>query len=293
MRIQRELTLGIVAIVTVQLVVSSMTIGLLARMGPAIERILEENVYSAEAVEDMLASLALESGDKGTRDRFENALQRAKNNVTEDEEQPVLGVIDAKKELMWAGDATAREDIVNALGSLGDVNRSSMIRADKKAQNLGLAGAWAAAILGALNLALGWLVQRRFRIRFGLPIDEIRHTLRQIRAGNVQARTSRQDAPHEIQEIVTDLNAIMDDSLFSRTAPTGSTQDLDLRIALNWLLDRSDFPVVLLDAKTEIVAKNRAALDLKFELGPSWRIEEIPNSGMRLALNETPKDQTL
>ena len=58
MKLRREARIGIGAIMVLQFALSMMTIALLSRMGPAIERILQENVRTEEAVEQMLAELS-------------------------------------------------------------------------------------------------------------------------------------------------------------------------------------------------------------------------------------------
>jgi hypothetical protein len=287
MRVHRELSIGIAAIVSVQIIVSTLTIGLLARMGPAIERILEENVYSAQAVEDMLAAVALGVDAEPNRSRFDEALKRAQNNVTEESEKPLLETIEKRgAELKESGSEVSKKALVSDLVKLGQINRDSMIRADEEAKNLSLAGAWAAAFLGAFNLALGWLILRRFRVRFGIPVDELGRTLRDFRNGNTQARGARLDAPMELQQMVVDLNQLLDSSLFEPREPLGTDQT-DIRIVTNHLLDKIESPTIVLNRKGEVVARNRPSLGLVYSAGPEWLVRELPH-GLSIASHQPP-----
>jgi HAMP domain-containing protein len=284
MRLRREVGLGLGAILALQLLVSSLAIALLDRMGPAIERILKENVYSGEAVEEMLAELAA-SPQGAPTEAFTKALGRAQDNVTEEAERAPLALIAQRHGAAFGGDAAARAQTVAALRQLGQVNRDSMARVDLQAQRLGQAGAWAAAILGAFALALGTLVYRRLRLRLELPIDTLRQTTQRLRAGNAQARCPSLDAPAELQQVAADLNWLLDRWLREVHAlhPQGPREE-ELYRLLHWLLDQSPAPLVVLDARDRRVAANRAALDLEGEPDAArWRHEPLSGTSLRLA----------
>jgi hypothetical protein len=59
MNLRREVVAAFAAMIVILLLTSFGAVGLFARMSPAIERIIQENGYSLEAGERMLASLAL------------------------------------------------------------------------------------------------------------------------------------------------------------------------------------------------------------------------------------------
>jgi hypothetical protein len=94
MNLRRELFVAIGALVVLNLVLSFGAIGLFARMGPAIERILQENVSTIVAAEKILGELArLDHArplDEAQRKRIAGALADAEHNITEEEERPVL-----------------------------------------------------------------------------------------------------------------------------------------------------------------------------------------------------------
>ena len=80
MELRRNLLFSIAALVILNLLLAFGAIGLFGRMGPAIARILQDNVYSLEACEAMLTELARSNGnpaENSARERFEDALQHA------------------------------------------------------------------------------------------------------------------------------------------------------------------------------------------------------------------------
>lgn len=304
MKLRREASLGIGAILTLQILLSMFTIALLTRMGPAIEQILQENVYSSEAVEDMMAPLALNIAPVAVPSDFTEAFERAKNNVTEEPEEPLLAIIDAQHKAAFAGDAQARRETITALQQLGQVNLDSMVRADAKAQRLGQAGAWAAALLGAFALALGIVVYRRLRLRLELPIEQLRRTTQRVRSGNVQARCSVNVGPHEIKQIADDLNWLLDRWLQNRVGEddpgSPKQREAEIRRALVWLLDQGSSPQAIVDARGEKVCENRCAMLLDEPRHDSaeggwgaWMMEEISGTSLKFATLAThdPQDE--
>ena len=301
MRLQREAGVGVAAILAIQLSLSLLTIGLLARMGPAIERILEENVFTGEAVEEMLASLARAEAcvgecPEGVPAEFSEALSRAQANITEDAEGPLLATISDAAEAAFARDASARRDLVDSLRELGRVNRESMVRADERAQRLGQAGAWSAVILGALAFALAIGVYRRLRLRIEHPIEDLRHTVHRVREGNLQARCATSEAPHEIREIMVDLNAVLDRWVrFGESAQLDLThREAEVRRLLLSLLDEDLDQVVVRNEEGETLLMNHAAfgVEVPTEDDPlfaaeGWSAEEVEGTRLRVLRRST------
>ena len=112
MELRRELLLTIGALALLNLLLAFGSIGLFVRMGPAIERILQENVYSVVAAEKILVELSDGSApplDAESRAQILEALDDAKRNVTEEAERPVLGEIESSLPIAMNGDAGSAE----------------------------------------------------------------------------------------------------------------------------------------------------------------------------------------
>ncbi|RMG13037.1 MAG: HAMP domain-containing protein [Deltaproteobacteria bacterium] len=293
MRLRREAGLGVGSILALQIALSVLAITLLQRMGPAIERIIEENVETTEAVEAMLAALASDGADAEASERFAKALERARARMTRPElERPLIERVEADRAAAFAGDPEARARIVSAVLSLGEMNRGAMVEADRRAKRLGQVGAWSAVLLGALALALGILVYRRLRLHLELPIEGIRRTVQQVREGNLQARCAAGEGPSEIRQIARDLNWILDQVLQARDRPADKAEALretELRRVIGRLLDRDGVPQILLDSQGHVVAASRAALSGEAPPPPTdeapgpWDVEPIEGTHLRLA----------
>ena len=292
MKLRREARIGFGAIMVLQLALSMLTIALLTRMGPAIERILTENVRTEVAVEKMLAELAKTTSTKAVPPEFTDALERAENNITEEEERPLLKAIADQHRAAFSGDEAARVAVIEALRSLGAVNRASMARADNSAKRLGQTGAWAAALLGAIALGLCLLIYQQLRVRIELPIEGLRRTTKSLRQGNLQARCPKSDAPAEINQIALDIDWLLDHHLNKRasTSPTKTSQERErqaLRRLLVRLLDEHTAPMIVTNAAGKHVASNDASLDLDAlpDFGgvgspTGWRREEIEDTDL-------------
>lgn len=305
MQLRREASIGVGALIGLQVLLSMLGIALLMRMAPTIYRTLNENVQSEEAVETMLASLASTPIDPMRTtlpEAFERGFQRASNNVTTEEETPALQSIRANALFAFRGDRQARERLVHALANLSGANRRVMQEEHLMTKKLALAGAWSAGLLGATALALGIIVFRRIRTRLELPLVELQRTMQRFRAGNVQSRCSTKDGPQELRQVATSINHLLDRLLSEGARRKDQTEhrgEEALRATANFLADRIEHPLLVTDKSGARVLSNRAALELGLAL-PSfnpnaadqlegWVGESIRGSEFRLW---TPADES-
>lgn len=209
--VKRELRFGIGLLLASQLVMALGAIGLLSRLVPAIDRILQENVTSIEAAERMLVFLALrEEGEELDRD-FHEALERAKANVTEKAETPILERIELGAAELVAGDSLAYEPTVDALQELVAVNRDAMRETRDRASRLSEAGAWAAVLLAMLVFSAGVVIAIRVQRRIVEPLEEIFAVSRSLEAGDPFRRCQFRDAPGELRQLMVTLNELLDE----------------------------------------------------------------------------------
>jgi methyl-accepting chemotaxis protein len=212
MTVRSEIRLGIGVFLVLILIVAFAGIALLERMSPAIARILQENVYSLDSAETMLVVLSKHPGaiPPADRTRYQVALKRAHNNITHQAERPLLARLARLSQRTLAGDQASRRSSIRAIRELAGVNRTEMQRADRRAQQVGTAGAWAMVVLGALGVLLSVLVFRRLVSRLLQPLGEIDRTLRAAAAGDVHRRTHLGQAPEDFLRLGADLNAVLD-----------------------------------------------------------------------------------
>ncbi len=255
MRPSTEARFGLASLLLLQLMTSVAGVALLGRLSPAIERILNENVASTVAVEDMLV---LTAGD-GNPFEFAEALGRARSNVTEPGEVALVDRIERAHQQVVAQVPGARAELLQALKDLGELNRRSIARANHQARELGLAGAWAMALLGFAGFLVSLAAYRRIERRLLAPIVEIDAVLAAVRAGDRYRRCGLSPTSVQGARAAENLNWLLD-----RLAESGAPPPLDAaqRDALQALVDRfEDRPVVVGWQGGRVIALNRLALD--------------------------------
>lgn len=254
MRLRLEISIGAGILLLLQLLTAFSAIGLLSRVSPAVEQILRENVYSIEAVEEMLVVLAADPGPPAGA-RFDAALRRAEGNVTIAEERPLLDAIRADRAAALKGDVDARRRVVENLQALSGVNRDSMQTANQNARRLGVTGTWAAVFLGFGAFLVGVGVYRRLRDRVEAPITEFDRALIAARKGDTLRRCQQYDAPEELTRMRQNLNWLLD-----RIVQFDRSDDPIERLALLALLDQRSAPTLLIHRREGVRASNQAAL---------------------------------
>jgi PAS domain-containing protein len=285
--LRHELLLAWAALVAVQVLTLIGAVGLLARMTPAVDRIMEDNERSIAAVESMLADLGQSQQDPGALPRFEAALADARANVTEDDEPAQLDRIDAGYQAAFTGDPTARERVTVALLELAAINRRAMEAAIERASAVGRTGAWAAAVLGLLSLVAAIGMARRLERRVIAPVEATAAAVKAIEDGD-RHRHCPVHGPTELVTLGRGIEAL-------RQRPTHVAAHHDARHDERWLLlallDAEPGVVFLLDARGAVVHANvagTAALLGDPALGQAARDPEaeLPEGFTRQALGE-------
>lgn len=258
MRLGTEMRVTIWTLLALQLCTSAGAIVLFTRMAPAIQNILEENVASLRAVEQMQQALASTNDDRDAR--FDRALTQAEGNVTEAAERPVLRRLRRVRAGALGGEATARREALAALDQLATINLAAMERSDAQATRLGEAGAWAMAVLGMLCFLVSVWAARKVARHVTRPLTQIHETVVAFRSGDTRRRCAIHDAALEATEIARAVNHLLD--VAGQPPPAGAAADgARARAALLALLDEETRPALVLTRTGEVVAANAAALD--------------------------------
>lgn len=262
LELRRDLLLAALALIVFQMLIAFGAIGLLGRMSPEIERILEDNVVSIEASEVMLAALASEEGGmEGRSRRFRRALDVARENVTEVEEEGVLAVIEPLVGEALAGPGPARERVITELGVLSRTNREAMEAADARAKRLGMAGAWATVFVAFIGFMASFFVLVRIRRRILDPIDELYSVFEALSRGEPFRRCHLAEAPEEVRALMLTVNSVLDRWMGQTPRVEATHTGEDLRAALLAALDQHPAPLVVVREGGQVVAANSLALD--------------------------------
>jgi len=271
-QLTRNLRLAVAALLALHLASAFAAIAMLGRMRPAVERIMDQNIYSLVAVEEMLSILAgadaSTEGPDAQQTRFRSAYDRAAQNITDDRERPILDHIDRLTVGGLPDAAAPRRELVAQLVRLGEVNRDDIVEANAKAQRLGTAGEWALVFLAVLTLASALVALRRMDRRVLQPLDEMYDVLLGLHRGDGHRRCRPgAGASSELARAMASLNRALDDrheALITATAAehtvlTGG--DEADRATLLQLLDETESPVVVIDGRGDVVASNGLGLD--------------------------------
>lgn len=210
MKVQTEIRIGVGVLVVLQFLLALGAIGLLARMSPAVDDVVRENVVSVHSVEDMLGALLYDGGVAERIDEFTSALNRAKANITEDNERPVLEAVEELSHRYFAGDGAVLNDLVGRLKQLGDINRQAIGEASTTVRGTGVAGTWAAVLLALFGFGLSIVLVRRMTRRILWPLHELRETVAGYVRGNTMRRCIVMPAAAELGEVARGLNAVLD-----------------------------------------------------------------------------------
>ena len=259
--LRRDVLLPLIVLMSIVVLSSAGTVALLARTAPTVERIMSENVYSLEATEQMLAVVAHGTATDGERRQFAAALERAEGNITEDSERASLSEVRKQMDASLAGDISARDDLIQSLRDVGDINRAAVIRGEDEATRLGYASAWAAVFLGAISFAWGLAAVRRARARLINPLHEVAAVLEAARAGDRYRRCKRIPAPAELERIMAGVDDLLDARALRRWADEPSPRQLTDRIVLVFLLEQKQGPAFVLGADGSVEASNSAGLE--------------------------------
>lgn len=215
MKLRTEVLVYTALLAGLNLLLAFGAIGLFVRMGPAIERILRENVASIDAAEEILIEFATASGGMTPegRGRVETALKTIRTNVTEADESPVIARIEQRLDGAARGDAEARTAVIEDLRRLIAINRKAMTAVDEEARRLGAGGAWAAVFVGALSFGLSLLVIVLLRRRLLEPLLELHAVLAAARGGDRFRRCRAFDAAIEVKQAAQSVNTLLDERI--------------------------------------------------------------------------------
>ncbi|MEZ4742909.1 MAG: hypothetical protein R3B45_10760 [Bdellovibrionota bacterium] len=191
--------------IAINLLVGISAIFLVERIVPAIDEILQENVFSVQASMAMQVSISEEDQKK-----FWESFDKAKSNITLKGEKEIVEEVKSLAEQYWAGASEMKVETIKKVGELSSVNLRAMDQKDEEARFLGLAGAWALGFLVMISIALQLIARGRMLIRLMDPISELISVLEGYHKGNRLRRFVGTDATNEVKNGGMLLNKILD-----------------------------------------------------------------------------------
>jgi hypothetical protein len=214
MRLAQAVRVGAWLLIGINLLMAVGTIGIFTRMAPAIAVIIEHNDRSLKACEEMLAVLAVNGTGTSLSAEparvFRSAFGRVKSNITEPEEPRILDKIEPRLEALLKGETASREAVVADVLELGRINREAMAAADRRAQQLGRAGAWGVVFMALSAFMAGVIFIRNLTRRVVLPLQEIHDVIAAQRNGETMRRCVAADLSQDVAVVFTGINELID-----------------------------------------------------------------------------------
>lgn len=263
MQLTRSLRLGFVVLLAVHLATAFTAVALLGRMRPAIELIIEDNVRSLEAIEEVLAVLS-DPLVENRNERAHAAFERAAQNVTNEDERPVIELIGINLDKALAGDEEAVAVVASQLRRLAEINRRDLETSDRRAQQLGSAGGWTVVIVTLFTLAFGVVARRRLDAQVLGPLEELHEVVDELDEGHALRRCRPNlAAAGELGQIMRIFNRLLDERDEHR-APDPDAKHLEAtadRTVLLALLEDLEGPSAVLSSEGRLIAASRDLMD--------------------------------
>jgi hypothetical protein len=214
MKLAQSVRVGAWFLIGVNLLMSLGAIWVFRRMAPVIEVVIERNDRSLQACEEMLFALGsltgAETENGEAKETFANALMRAEGNITETEEPAIIGTIKWNSEAAFLGDIVARKNTMASIMKLAHVNRTAMIRTNRRAQQFGNAGAWVVVFMATGSFFIGMLFVRSLGSSVVKPFEEINEVITAFRKGDRLRRCSGADLSKDTAVVYRNLNELLD-----------------------------------------------------------------------------------
>jgi len=274
METRRDLLIAVFVVATACLVLCFVTVGLFARMSPAVDAVgAEARLASIEETQQLMGVFAVRLGeavDQAGVAKLEGALAELRARVAGDERGELLiaRLTDAVGGAMFGERATLLE-LVDAAGSWVHDQTAGLRVTIERTARLGSAGAWAAALGGLAVTLLAFLAFARLERRIARPARELARVLSAAQSGDLFQRCRPLDGTSELEQALVTVNVLLDRHPAGVPSPGATAtpraegrpaDDLGRR-ALARMLDREPGAVVIVALPGEIVAANGVALE--------------------------------
>ncbi len=178
------------------------------RLAPSIEYINKHNTRSLYYAEQMLSYISVNKDFK----QFENALNKAKQNVTEAGEASAVKNIDKSYKAAFNGNFKAEEKVIDNIIELSRINRVAMKQAGMDVKQLSSVGIWVIVFLTLIIWILGLAIINRINRTVILPLAELKDVIESYRKGNRIRRCPKLAPSSDFQQIYDGINLLLDNS---------------------------------------------------------------------------------
>ena len=255
MSLRGQLLSGYAVFIAALVVLGAWSAWRLHEMGKVSRRIISENYDSVIAAQEMKESL-----EHNDRERFDQNLQKAANNITEPGETQAIDAIRRDREIYFRGPDVVIENQLRAdCDHLLQLNQRAMLFKAEAAA--GVAQLWfyrtllIAGVLVAAGLFLAFVLAKRI---VG-PLQRLTESTVRIASGDLNARVSV-DSTDEVGVLATEYNRMAENLRQLRSSDMGKLlmAQQTTEAAIDSLFD----PVIVTDAGGRVTKLNPAAQEI-------------------------------
>ena len=216
MKLSHTIKICAVTLITMNLVVSFCTIWLFIRILPAIDLIVQNNISSIEAAENMLTTLSVIENEGTTKrdlQAFKIALNDAKNNITNEDEKIALGIINRSYRKAFENDISSRKELRFAIDYLFQINRDELSRLKQEASQISMAGAWGLVFMSLFMFFITLWFLRKLDKKLLVPTNEIYDVIKCYKNNEKFRRCKGTNLNRDIKFIFNGVNDLLDERI--------------------------------------------------------------------------------
>lgn len=206
MRFSKSVPLSIIILLVFVTLMALAGIRGFIRIAPSIEQINYHNTQSFYLTEQMMSAIALDNNITS----FEIALKQAEEHLTETSESDTIKDIEKNYKNAFSGNRKAKEQVVNDITKLSEINRLSSQNAVIKTKKLSSVGAWVITFMAIIIWSLGLIILNTLERTVIMPLAELKDVFQSYSKGNKMRRCPNIAPTKDFQQIYDGLNTLLD-----------------------------------------------------------------------------------
>ena len=176
------------------------------RLEPFVNTLNSANTKSLYYAEQMLSSISVKKDLK----RFEDNLEKAKNNITEVGEKEALDKIADNYMPAFKGNKKIEDIIIDEIADFSKINRVAMEQAGVKAKKQQAIGIWIILFPSVFIWIIGFALLKRLDKTYIKPIQELNDVIFEYNKGNSMRRCPSITVSNDLQKLYDGINTIFD-----------------------------------------------------------------------------------
>ena len=176
------------------------------RLEPFINTLNSSNTQSLFYAEEMLSSISAQKDIY----KFEENLNKAKNNITEPGEKEAIDKIANNYTSAFNGNKHVEEETINEIAVLSKINRMALEQSGQRAKKMESVGIWIILFPSIFIWIIGITILKRLKRTFIKPIQELNCVISDYNNGNHMRRCPTYTISKDLQKLYDGINRILD-----------------------------------------------------------------------------------